>query len=349
MRAMLGSFGCRDNFEGAQVPNTARWTRRRPCRSRAEPATWIWTAALVCVASSRVLARADEGLLSITVAVPMSDRVGVTEDARRLYVESDELHLDVSVVNQSDSRITIDQEQLQRAFRVTLTTGGTSIPVVATWSDDALVIAPDSDTRDSVSRPDPLNVEGHGGAYWTVTVRRSDSLSFGSGRYRLTWSSADLAAAIHGAEGGQWNGRAPDKTSSVGLLIQPPQSVLEAARMSTTEADDAVLRGHHQHALAAYQRALSADPSDSRTKTMMAFMYLRLNRYQEAIRPLEDVLAGAVGEKNLSFVLALAYVGAGDEGNAVRVLRWTAGLPEDRVRTEVETLGREVRRRGPRR
>jgi hypothetical protein len=85
--------------------------------------------------------------LSITVAVPMSDRVGVTEDARRLYVESDELHLDVSVVNPSDSRITIDQEQLQRAFRVTLKTGGTSIPVVATWSDDALVIAPDSDTR----------------------------------------------------------------------------------------------------------------------------------------------------------------------------------------------------------
>ena len=95
--------------------------------------------------------------------------------------------------------------------------------------------------------------------------------------------------------------------------------------------------------------AAAPDPSDSRTKTMMAFMYLRLNRYQEAIRPLEDVLAGAVGEKNLSFVLALAYVGAGDEGNAVRVLRWTAGLPEDRVRTEVETLGREVRRRGPRR
>ena len=180
-------------------------------------------------------------------------------------------------------------------------------------------------------------------------MRRSDSLSFGSGRYRLTWSSADLATAIHGADGGRWNGRAPDKTSSVGLLIQPPQSVLEAARMSTTEADDAVLRGDHQQALAAYQRALSADPSDSRTKTMMAFMYLRLNRYQEAIRPLEDVLAGAVGEKNLSFVLALAYVGAGDEGNAVRVLRWTAGLPEDRVRTEVETLGREVRRRGPRR
>ena len=311
-------------------------------------ATWIWTAALVCVASSRVLAQADEGLLSITVAVPLSDRVAVTEDARRLYVESDELHLDVSVVNPSDSRITIDQEQLQRAFRVALTAGGTSIPVVATWSDDALVIAPDSDTRDSVSRPDPLNVEGHGGAYWTVTVR-SDGLSFGPGRYRLTWSSADLAAAIHGADGGRWNGRAPDKTSSVGLLIQPPQSVLEAGRMSTTEADAAVLRGDHQQALAAYQRALSADPSDSRTKTMMAFMYLRLNRYQEAIRPLEDVLAGAVGEKNLSFVLALAYVGAGDEGNAVRVLRWTAGLPEDRLRTEVETLGREVRRRGPRR
>jgi len=147
VRAMLGSFGCRDNFEGAQVPNTARWTRRRPCRSRAEPATWIWTAALVCVASSRVLAQADEGLLSITVAVPMSDRVAVTEDARRLYVESDELHLDVSVVNPSDSRITIDQEQLQRAFRLTLTAGGTSLPVVATWSDDALVIAPDSDRR----------------------------------------------------------------------------------------------------------------------------------------------------------------------------------------------------------
>jgi hypothetical protein len=95
----------------------------------------------------------------------------------------------VSVVNPSDSRITIDQEQLQRAFRVTLTAGGTSIPVVATWSDDALVIAPDSDTRDSVSRPDLLNVEGHGGAYWTVTVRRSDGQTFGSGRYKLTWSS----------------------------------------------------------------------------------------------------------------------------------------------------------------
>ena len=93
-------------------------------------ATWIWTAALVCVASSRVLAQADEGLLSITVAVPLSDRVAVTEDARRLYVESDELHLDVSVVNPSDSRITIDQEQLQRAFRVALTAGGTSRPVV---------------------------------------------------------------------------------------------------------------------------------------------------------------------------------------------------------------------------
>jgi Flp pilus assembly protein TadD len=119
------------------------------------------------------------------------------------------------------------------------------------------------------------------------------------------------------------------------LLIQPPQSILEAARMSTTEADAAVLRGDHQQALAAYQRALSADPSNGRTKTMIAFMYLRLNRYQEAIRPLEDVLAGAVGERNLSFVLALAYVGAGDEGDAVRVLRWTAGLPEDQVRTEV--------------
>src|ERR671924_1652831 len=102
----------------------------------------------------------------------MSDMVAVTDDTRRLYVESDELRLDVSVANPSDSRITIEQEQLQRGFRVTLTSDGTTIPVVATWSDDALVVAPDSDTRDSVSRPDPLNVEGHGGAHWTVTVRR---------------------------------------------------------------------------------------------------------------------------------------------------------------------------------
>jgi hypothetical protein len=106
-----------------------------------------------------------------------------------------------------------------------------------------------------------------------------------------------------------------------------------------------VARGSYQETLEGYQRSLHAEPGDKRTKTMLAFMYLRLNLYRGAIGPLEEALAGVVGERNLSPVLALAYAGAGDEGNAVRVLRATAGLTEDLVADEMVKIRKEVSER----
>jgi tetratricopeptide (TPR) repeat protein len=314
--------------------------------------TWIWAAlALLALASTAVAAQADEGLLSIGVSIPLSHMVSVREDARRLYFEPDKLQIDVSVVNPSDLDIVIDQERLQRAFAVAAASESESIPIVATWSEDGLLVRSRSENRVPVARHEPLVVEGHGGVYWTLTLKRSDGLPFGSGRYRLAWGSIELAAAIRSADGSVWNGRAPDKAGSIGLLIQLPQNPMDEARMNTMEADAAVARGDYQAALVAYQRALNADPADTRTKTMLAFMYLRMDRYRDAIRPLEELLFGAVGERNLSSVLAFAYVGAGDEGNAVRVLRSTAGLTEDGVKAELEGFRREVaqRRSGPRR
>ena len=94
-------------------------------------------------------------------------------------------------------------------------------------------------------------------------------------------------------------------------------------------------------AAAAYSRALAADPTDGTAIVGLGTAFLILGRYAEAIPLFEQVLPRGPSESLVFSRLAQAYLGVGDEQNALRVLRMS-GLPEDRIASEVAQLRRAI-------
>jgi tetratricopeptide (TPR) repeat protein len=277
------------------------------------------------------------------VVLKDADRL-VQEVGYRAFREVQRLELWFSLRNESAETVYIDQQRLHAAFGLEIRNGAGGIPMSVRWSEDAVMGVGDAvDQAVPLLRTETLALEPRGFARWTVSTERVDGEMFTAGRYVVTVEARSARAAMRTADGRPWLGRIPERFAEFAVTVRLPTSRAEQARVHEMEGDSACWRGALDEAIAAYRRQIEVDPSSLRAREMLGLLNVRLGRYREAIPWLEQVLATGNRAEVLFKTTARAFLGVGDKGNALRVLRM-AGISESQVASELEALGRELQR-----
>jgi hypothetical protein len=259
----------------------------------------------------------------------------------RTYDAAREITLKISMANESNDALTFDHSVLTNAvdFRV-IQNGPVNVDVE--WHPEAWF----NGSRGVVSRTDRIQLEADSGVEWRVTLSRSGGSVFPPGEYEIQISWARLLPLLTTSTGQPWRGRAVPGTT-VGLSIIPPRDQRECAAGYRRDGTRAARENRHVDARRAFELALTADPGDIAAQIGLGDALLSLNRYREAIGPFEAAsgAARAKGERSpVTARLALAYLSAGDEQNARRVLQ-EAGASGALLTEQLQRLREQVVRR----
>lgn len=122
--------------------------------------------------------------------------------------------------------------------------------------------------------------------------------------------------------------------------VKPP--TVDAVSLFSKRGERAMAQGRLIDAADAYSSAVASDPLNLTLLVAVGEAYLRLNRFLEAIQPLQRAQALMPdGSTGVAEKLALAMVGSGDERSAAAVLR-AAGLQGRDVSSALGRLRRQV-------
>lgn len=310
----------------------------------------MWSTALPCLA---VISAIVPGMAwpqtqidgSITIDISLTDGV---DSSFRLYGEREHLEFDVLVESrsQSEAPVFVDQEVLRRVFAIRVELDGTEIPVDVHWPDEVSVqdrseIVTGITTGIVTRFPwwQPVQLNPHEAVWFKVTLERQDRPHFEEGRYDVVFAVAAFETAIRRVDGTAWRGytNANRRIQRV-VTIQRPRNAEEQLAAHMADATLALGRGDRQASLEALLKALAVDPGNGYVRQRLGLAYLGLGRYQEAVQVYESLIGGvAAPGRVIARDLAKAYLGVGDEGNAVRVLRMS-GVSKEAMRDEIRTL-----------
>lgn len=303
----------------------------------------------MCLAVISVVCRGGASQLDLTHGsvnfdITLSDGI---DGSYRLYAEKDSLDYDILVENSERTLVpvSVDQEVLRRVVTIRVELKGTEIPVDVRWPDEVSV----QDRTDALivthfASSQPVHLNPMEAVWFKVTLQREDRQRFEEGRYDVVFTLPAFETAIRLADGTPWRGFAkPNRRIVRGVTIQRPANRQEQLAAYQADAILARRRGDREAALELLLKATALEPENRYVRTSLGLAYLGLARYREAIPIYESLLAGTATPDRLGARdLARAYLGVRDEANAVRVLR-LSGVPEDRVRDELDTLRRGLR------
>jgi hypothetical protein len=283
--------------------------------------------------------QSENGEVSWDIAVEDAEYLGSPARTYRAYSETEQLQLRLSVMNLSEAAVTIDQSLLPTMLEVRLGETGRETPVTVEW-------LPEVHQRGDVVPQvhiGPVYLGPQTGAGWRVVVRRQDGEKFVAGEYVITFWMHQLRSAVRTTDDRGWMGRVFDGPGKVALVVQPPTTPADRAKMHNMRARDAAMRREFLDALNAYSLASAAEPSNGEAIVGAANVYMILGRYREAIARVEEIMP-RVSRDGLSptrLTLARAYMAIRDEANALRVLRGS-GLSEEKIASKLSEL-RQVR------
>lgn len=267
----------------------------------------------------------------VLVPVPQADL--------RVYEPPLEVDLALLLVNDTDARVLLDQQELRRQLSVRVTIDGSSMPVPVTlsWNPEAVLRTRDRGTFEVSASERRVTLEPKDALRFALSVKRSDGKPLAVGRYRGTYEVPALSAVLS-AEHGAFRDAAFDGVRPLGYLdVRPPESRAETARMHELAAIRAGDKGDGVERLRAYQRALAEDPTNNRTRLMVAYSHFAVRQYREARLLFRAILEANYDVSAVSRGILLSYVGEGDEVNAARVLRQT-GTRESDIPGELSRL-----------
>ena len=276
----------------------------------------------------------DNGELYWDIAVEDVEYLGNPARTYRAYLETEQLQLRLSVMNNSEEAITIQQASLPAMLEVRVADANRETPVTVEW-------LPEVQRRGDITphvQIGPVYLEPHTGAGWRVLVRRQDGERFLAGEYVITFWMHQLRSAVRTTDDRAWTGSVFDGPGKIGLVVQPATTAADRAKMHNMRARDATTRRAYLDALDAYSLASAADPANIEAKYGAGYVYMILGRYRDAIARFEAVLpAFSDGFSPARLTLARAYIEIRDEANALRVLRGS-GLTEQRVASKISEL-----------
>ena len=299
--------------------------------------TAIACAAAVLVPTA-VFAQQDPGAVTFAVQFFLGAEDSSSPPGWRIYAEPRELRFRISLSNDSNTPIRIDQRLLRDAFVFRVTHERRpdmveDVPVRVDW----LERGPDASVQ----------LEPRALAMWTIVVSRADAQPFSAGLYQIQRGFENMRAAVRTTDGAAWSGRVPDGMGQWAIRVQPAESAAERAIPDLLMAADASRLGEFETALDFYRRAAAEDPVNSTATLGLADTYLHLARYREALSVLEGV-AGRPGWslEAIGGALTQAYVGVGDVATAVKVLQ-SIGLTQEEIAEAIKDMRQYVAENPP--
>ena len=298
-----------------------------------------WLLLTISVVGTGV-ATAQPTVLRWLVSVADADIIRDEPLASRIYDTPSEITLLFTLINRTGDSLVVTEENLQSEVHFSVISDQEP-PLASTW-DPEVWMAGDS-RRTLVSRDTAITIDPSKGAEFRVTLRRADREPFSQGRHVIRISIPGGLRSARTAEGNLWTGRLTALDGTVSVVLGGPTNPRERGASYEQVGKRAAAQGRANDAIVAFQAAVAADPVNPIALISLGEAYLGLARFREATGPLEQALRLIPERSSVPAMLALAYVGLGDEPQAIAVLR-RAGVAADKIPAEIQRLRTRVRR-----
>jgi tetratricopeptide (TPR) repeat protein len=227
------------------------------------------------------------------------------------------------VGNEFEEPLLVDHALFSRLFGVGVRSMNGPVAVVVEWPPVVRLSGESWRTPININPTEMVRIEGEQTVTRTVDLRRADGERFSPGVYRVDLVMINALGAVRTDEDKAWTGPLASEAGDITVIVNTPTSRQERVRQAVTAGRVASDEGDVRGATQAYERAVQLDPTDPGNKLLLASTYLGLKRYRDAIPFYEDVVRDVRSgmRRLLVEALAQAYLGAGDEQGAVRVLQ----------------------------
>ena len=262
----------------------------------------------------------------------------------RLFGTTSEITLAITLFNESNAPVTIERTVFTEAARFEVT-GTQTMSVVPQWM--TAIRRSGESIPQELAPQEEIRLESGRGFEWRVILRSESGESFPAGDYELAIDLSRALTSVTTADGTKWAGQfVPRNTYHVSLA--PASTPAEQAAMYRGMAEQALAEQRPEQAVGLFNRALQATPTDPDSLAGLGNAYLRLGRYRDAVSAFTQALPllGNV-RSGVPTLLALAYVGIGDEASATAILR-RAGKSAADVNRDILNFREQVRRNPPR-
>lgn len=111
--------------------------------------------------------------------------------------------------------------------------------------------------------------------------------------------------------------------------------VLHGCATGPTSAERQVARKNYQEAIPLLQVYLEGDPDSIRSRNILAYSLLRVDRYEEAIAEFNNVLADRENDQHALLYLGLAYLYTMETGKAIEVWQRYSTMSKPLVAEEI--------------
>jgi hypothetical protein len=284
--------------------------------------------------------------VSFSARVPDADRLdSASARSFRLYDEPDQIIVIITIDHRSPEVATADSRIFAAALQVSIKGSDQRlIPIDTDGTFRRLLTAAD---RVPLGANEALQIASGRRIEWELRLQRADGQRFGAGRHTIDLSLAGPFAVLRLPDGSAPRSVSP--ATSLTVTLGAPTDLRERANSHYLTAQKASKERRFSDAAAGAQRALDADPYNARALVLLGFSLMQMDRCPAAAAALEKVLQLHLRARSaVPGALAQAYICAGDEANARRVLGlW--GMPAPRVDAEIARLRQVVERRGAQR
>jgi hypothetical protein len=288
---------------------------------------------VLCAADSARAQSFDDGVVGLDVRVISAAKATSIPLTYRLYEEARSVSIELSLYNESEKPIIIDETLMKGSFLIRLGPSNSREALEVEWMPGIL----EPGTLKQLQGGAPLVLEPLRGVAWLVRCTRPAEGLFREGEYSLEIVTRDLSRSIQRADTSVWNGRAPSRTVRFTVVVSPPLNARERAESNALVGDEALARGDDELAATSYQRALASASGDAAIQAKLASTLLQLGRYKQSAQLYEQLLP-TLRPGSVAFLLAAkAYLGLADEAGARRVLR-LGGLSTARIDDHIKTL-----------
>jgi len=261
-----------------------------------------------------------------------------------LYGPTTELTLTLRANNEGPAALLLDPGALVQGVSAALFQSGAQVPIEVEW-DPAFQDSAQSATIPWVAGVEHL-VQPEATLTWNIQLRPSNgSLSIGQYTVTIDMTRA-LQTALRRANGDQWLGRASQRTELT-VYVRGNSAPADLVRAEHARGRLALAERRYSDALTAFLRAAAVSPPDAELSSNLGLAYLGTNAYPAAIKWLERAASMTPPDAHTALpeLLALAYVGNGDEAAADKVLR-SRGRSNSEVALEIQRLRGVVAQRG---
>ena len=145
----------------------------------------------------------DKGAVEWDFVVEDAEYLGNPARTYRAYSETEQLQLKVSVWNQSEEVITVEQAPLRMMLEVRVADANQETPVTIEWLE-GVQLPGDAVPNIQIG---PVYLKPHTGASWRVIVRLQNGERFLAGEYVITGWMHHLRRAVHTPDDSAWTGR----------------------------------------------------------------------------------------------------------------------------------------------